>query len=306
MIKNKKQLLLLCIALIFLSITIGYAVTSTDSKISGKTKLKKKDEVEQREEDYSASELLMNKAGTNDKELVEIKQDKTEQTSSSTEYRYMGKEPNNYIYFNCLENNCELWRIIGVFNNKLKIVKQEPIKDINWNENNNNWKTSNLYNYLNGTEEDSYYGSLEKSSKNYISNEMWYLGGEAKFDNTTNEMYKIERGEKVYKDNKLTTPGKVGLIYPSDYGYASSECYKNKKLTEYKDCISSNWYFQNTEEYTITASSKNNQNVVKINSEGSIEIARIGDKISIRPTVYLATNLRIEGSGTREDPYKIK
>lgn len=40
--------------------------------------------------------------------------------------RYIGANPNNYIYFNCSDynnptaNTCELWRIIGVFNNVSK------------------------------------------------------------------------------------------------------------------------------------------------------------------------------------------
>ena len=40
--------------------------------------------------------------------------------------RYIGANPNNYVYFNCSDYNnptadtCELWRIIGVFNNVTK------------------------------------------------------------------------------------------------------------------------------------------------------------------------------------------
>lgn len=47
--------------------------------------------------------------------------------------RYYGASPNNYIYFNCDDysnqtaDTCELWRIIGVFNGKVKIIRQEII-----------------------------------------------------------------------------------------------------------------------------------------------------------------------------------
>mgnify|MGYP003218369517 FL=1 len=40
--------------------------------------------------------------------------------------RYYGADPNNYVYFNCNSYNsqnsssCEKWRIIGVFDGKLK------------------------------------------------------------------------------------------------------------------------------------------------------------------------------------------
>ena len=69
--------------------------------------------------------------------------------------RYMGSDPNNYVSF-----NNELWRIIGVFNvkssenseyeNRLKIVKSDPLGNMAWNDNSvNNWKTSSLQSYLN-------------------------------------------------------------------------------------------------------------------------------------------------------------
>ena len=44
--------------------------------------------------------------------------------------RYYGASPNNYIYFNCdsyPSTNCELWRIIGVFDGKLKLMRNESI-----------------------------------------------------------------------------------------------------------------------------------------------------------------------------------
>ena len=47
--------------------------------------------------------------------------------------RYYGASPNNYIYFNCSDYNnqssstCETWRIIGVFDGKVKIMRNENI-----------------------------------------------------------------------------------------------------------------------------------------------------------------------------------
>ena len=47
--------------------------------------------------------------------------------------RYYGTSPNNYIYFNCSDYNnqtsstCETWRIIGVFDGKVKIMRNENI-----------------------------------------------------------------------------------------------------------------------------------------------------------------------------------
>ena len=69
--------------------------------------------------------------------------------------RYIGKDPNNYIVF-----NDEIWRIIGVFNGKLKIVRQEPIteayvsfdvssSDVNDGYGVNEWSESYIKNFLN-------------------------------------------------------------------------------------------------------------------------------------------------------------
>ena len=47
--------------------------------------------------------------------------------------RYYGASPNNYIYFNCSDysnqssSTCETWRIIGVFNGKVKLIRNNSI-----------------------------------------------------------------------------------------------------------------------------------------------------------------------------------
>lgn len=49
--------------------------------------------------------------------------------------RYYGASPNNYVYFNCSTyptTNCELWRIIGTFGDKIKIVRNESIGKYSW------------------------------------------------------------------------------------------------------------------------------------------------------------------------------
>ena len=41
----------------------------------------------------------------------------------------------NYVYFNCSTyptTNCELWRIIGTFGDKIKIVRNESIGKYSW------------------------------------------------------------------------------------------------------------------------------------------------------------------------------
>ena len=49
----------------------------------------------------------------------------TAQTLSQIDYRYIGSVPNNYITF-----NNETWRIIGVFDERIKIIRDESIGQI--------------------------------------------------------------------------------------------------------------------------------------------------------------------------------
>lgn len=53
-------------------------------------------------------------------------------------YKYIGKVPNNYIYFNCKSkslSSCELYRIIGITEKGVKIIKNsyEKYKNTNYN-----------------------------------------------------------------------------------------------------------------------------------------------------------------------------
>ncbi len=72
-----------------------------------------------------------------------------------------GANPNNYIYFNCAtypSTNCELWRIIGVFDGKLKIIRNESIGDIPYDND----------------DEDTYLKSLSSSNTNQNSDSLEY------------------------------------------------------------------------------------------------------------------------------------
>ena len=49
--------------------------------------------------------------------------------------RYYGSSPNNYIYFNCdtyPSTNCETWRIIGVVDGKVKLMRNTNIGTFSW------------------------------------------------------------------------------------------------------------------------------------------------------------------------------
>ena len=92
--------------------------------------------------------------------------------------RYYGASPNNYVYFNCdsyPSTNCELWRIIGVFDGKIKLIRNETIGVYSWDTSAssvnsgkgvNEWSQADLMKLLNpGHESESVGGSLYYNSK---------------------------------------------------------------------------------------------------------------------------------------------
>ena len=91
--------------------------------------------------------------------------------------RYYGASPNNYIYFNCddysnqTSDTCELWRIVGVFEGKVKIMRNESIGNYSWDNKGtssgaedkygkNNWSDARLMKMLNAGYESETGGSL--------------------------------------------------------------------------------------------------------------------------------------------------
>ena len=92
--------------------------------------------------------------------------------------RYYGASPNNYVYFNCdsyPSTNCELWRIIGVFDGKIKLMRNSTIGEYSWDTSAssvnsgygvNEWSQADLMKLLNpGHESELVGGSLYYNSK---------------------------------------------------------------------------------------------------------------------------------------------
>ena len=195
--------------------------------------------------------------------------------------RYYGASPNNYIYFNCSDYSnqsssaCETWRIIGVFDGKVKLIRNESIGSYSWDNKDtttgaesaygkNDWTDARLMKLLNpGYESETVGGSLYYNSGNgncyagqnnattacdftntgiknvttrsLISNTTYYLGGWNSSSVYPNEMYTYERGTTIYTGNPAIWKGKIALAYPSDYGYAVDLSKCNKQLFSYDD-----------------------------------------------------------------------
>mgnify|MGYP004531557061 FL=1 len=255
-----------------------------------------------------------------------------------TGYRYEGKDPNNYIFF-----NNETWRIIGVFDssshgvsntNLVKIIRNDSIGGYAWDKSNtNDWPNSSLYHLLN----DYYYTATDGTSSSYcyqysttitgncdytetglqldyrkmIQPVTWYLGGPSSNSNSTSTFYANERdSSKIYSGRSPSTTGNVGLMYASDYGYSvlSSSCTRTTNLGSYNTnaCAGNTWLKKEAYEWTITPKSDDSNRVWSVYNLGNVNFNYASNGYVSRPVLYLKSDVKyISGTGTKSDPYII-
>ena len=199
--------------------------------------------------------------------------------------------------------NENLYRIIGVFGDQVKLIKSTSYGNYAWDSNNiNNWQTSPLKNTLNST----YLNSLGEWSNLIEANTTWYLGGASTNQATPKQFYGYERGTTVYSGRPTSDVGAIGLMYPSDYGYAASPDYWATTLSSYNSATSANWLYLGSDEWTITPRSSDSSFVFYVYNYGSLlsYIANYGN--AVRPVFYLKSNVAlVDGVGSSGDPYRV-
>jgi len=297
-------------------------------------------------------------------EMYTFSQPATVQVEATTDYRYIGSTPNNYITF-----NNETWRIIGVFDGKIKIIKEESIGNMYWDYKypsigssttsfgSNDWVDSQLMYMLNpgdiaanvvlksGYTFDGTYvkdasgniiyqkgcqpkialGSsysctantwvLNDTALTQVVNVTYYLGGSSSYNYlSTPNYYTFERGEAKYDDVRSTNwTGKVGLMYPSDYGYTfaygvDDKCYSDPYYcrTTNGGTPSSSWlYISSLVEWTLTYYSYSANEVFVADGSGRVQKYGAGSDYGVRPVVYLKSDILLSGTGTSDDKYEI-
>ena len=245
--------------------------------------------------------------------------------------RYIGADPNNYVYFNCSDYNnptadtCELWRIIGVFNhvtksdgtkeNLVKIIRDESIGNIDWDSNSvNDWSTATLQQDLNS---GTYYTTTLKNdaTRNAIESVVWNLGGVSPSSYYPSEFYSSERGTTVFLDVPTTWTGKIGLMYLSDYGYATggssstsrSTCLATSMSDSSSDCYNNDYLFKSGyDQWTLSPDSDSDINVFDVYSSGSVGQDHVDFTNSVRPALFLKSNIKVKsGTGESSDPYQL-
>ncbi len=316
--------------------------------------------------------------------------------------RYIGKDPSNYVYFNCSDytnptaDTCELWRIIGVFNNVtkrdgskenlVKIIRADSLGNYYWDykrngvgtstsdDGSNDWSDSQLMMMLNPTsylksgytnssdiissgsqqlysKMGSYYngtkgcspkaiasgasfscievdftstGLKNDTTRNAIEEVVWNLGGTGDYTSASNGLashwYGYERGTTVYTGRPTTWTGKIGLMYPSDYGYATSggttkdraaclakELY-NWNSSAFSDCKGNDYLLDaNNYQWTLAPRSANAYGVFSVYPGGYVYIRSAFYAYAVRPVLFLKSNIQVDkGTGAKSDPYTLK
>ena len=152
---------------------------------------------------------------------------------------------------------------------------------------------------------------LSDKAKSYITTSRYYLGG---FNNTpplTNEMYGYERGTLRYDTNRpLYWEGMVGLMYPSDYGYAAgNSCVNGTKLYDYNGYGNKDWlYISDIYQSLMSPYSGHFCSLFSVGYAGRVVIDNdVFEDLAVSPVFYLtSTTSIIDGDGSLNNPYLLK
>ena len=216
----------------------------------------------------------------------------------------------------------------------------------------NNWSTSTLNTELNETYLNTLLATSGVNSKlnDAIVTSKWHLGGANITSGsnyyeetiTTEKYYKAERSpyatsgtlKNLYSGNPEYVFAKVGLMYPSDYGYASvggtttsKENCRAKELynwdsSSYSDCKNNDWLYKsqsiswgsNKIEWLISPTASFSNVAYYLNSAGCVHAGHvsasnnvINNQFAVRPTFYLDSSILkiVGGLGTKDNAYRI-
>ena len=258
---------------------------------------------------------------------------------------YADSGVNNFVCFGSDATPCptdNLYRIIGVFGDKVKLIKYDyansnllgtdgdyqgtvtpyasyykgELTTINiyyWNYNNdtsingglgsNEWSTS-LFNKTNLN--INYLNKIGTTWSNLIEDTTWKVSGHSTYVVTPKAMYtaEITNATKTYGPENGTS--KIGLMYVSDYGFAAAPSAWTTKMNSYysSSITSVNWMYMGLDEWTITPYSSYSDGVFFLSSNGGFDSYSSAHRgLGVRPVLYLkASVVYAGGSGIKDSP----
>ena len=281
--------------------------------------------------------------------------------TSDNNLRHVGSNPCNYVTFNGETAGWRIVGIMnnvddgtGNLETRIKLVKKDSLGSYSWDSSEssvnsgrgvNDWTQADLKNELNGdylntslnantnwyngqnnsqTGVFDYTKRLNAAAQSLIGDAKWYLGG---FTNNNanlipSTMYVNERGTTVYSGRPTEWTGKVAIIYPSDYGYAtaggqttarsacigtlstySDESGETWVNSSYSDCDSNDWV---PYQWALSPFSDYPYVAFLVGNDGVRGFTSNNDG-PVRPAVYLKSGVTISGgNGTESEPYVLE
>ncbi|MGN1342235.1 MAG: hypothetical protein ACI4VL_03285, partial [Bacilli bacterium] len=162
-------------------------------------------------------------------------------------------------------------------------------------------------------------GLKNDTTRNMISDSTYYLGGISSTSIYSNDALTMERGTTVINspsdgiERTTSWTGKIGLMYPSDYGYATDFTKCSQTLGSYDSstdsyaCRTNDWLYNSATQWLLTPDSSGVARVRGLASTGRFALGNLDSYANgVRPVLNLDSELVTEsGSGTESDPYKI-
>ena len=262
-------------------------------------------------------------------------------------YRYSGSNPNNFVCFGSDSETCEndnLYRIIGVFGNEVKLIKYDyansnmlgtdgdynantftassyptyrgnliTINRYHWNNQTatNTWSESGLNTVNLNTNYINYLNGIDTKWVNMIAEHDYQVGGNTWENIITTVGKQRYQNELVNSASDIKETAKIGLMYVSDYGYAADPSYWTTQMyrsdaQDYRLAATSNWMYMGLWEWTISRHSGYADISFSVDTAGFLNSNVSTSFYAVRPVFYLSSNVNYaSGNGTIDSPIRL-
>ena len=254
--------------------------------------------------------------------------------AGDSSYRYSGANPNNYVCFGSNESTCptdNLYRIIGVFGNNVKLIKYDYATsallgtDGNYQgtgtPNSSYYKgsltTINTYYWNNSTKKNTWSESLLNKTNlntNFINNigiewankiatTTWKVGGNT-YANIASVVPSVAYQNEIVNpvttnttDNATEYSAKIGLMYVSDYGFGAGPSAWTTTLYNYDGGVngstirSLNWMHMGYYDWTLSRLADNSDSAFRVYDDGHVSHNRVYLHDAVRPSFNLESSI---------------
>ena len=262
------------------------------------------------------------------------------------EYAGVGKwsRVNNFVCFGSTTNPCptdNLYRIIGVFEDKVKLIKYDyatsillgtdgdysgsdtpdtnyykgslsSIDTYYWNNvtKKNTWSESNLNKINLNT---NFINNIGVEWSNKIVTTTWKVGGNT-YDNIVMSIPSVAYQNEIIAPAENTIyDAKIGLMYVTDYGFAASPSAWTTTLNNYDgndakgtSIKTINWMYMGYYDWMISRSSVNSDVAFIVLYDGNVSYYSVSLDYGVRPSFNLSSSITyVSGSGSAVDPILI-